>query len=192
LHPATCAGGALLLLLAVQCCGPEAGTSTLPFEDVRGRPHEPLETRGHRATVLFFVLPDCPIASFYAPEMGRIVREYSPRGVAFYVVYADPQIDAGTARIHAEDHGYPCPALLDRDLRLARHTGATQTPEAVVLTPSGGLAYRGRIDDLYVDFGKKRFEPSRRDLRDALDAVLAGRPVRDRFTEVVGCFIPEK
>ena len=41
------------------------------------------------------------------------------------------------------------------------------------------------------DFGKRRVEPTRRDLRLALDAILAGKPVSARLTKAVGCYIPE-
>jgi hypothetical protein len=60
-----------------------------------------------------------------------------------------------------------------------------------VLSPSGDVLYRGRIDDRVADFGKRRVEPTRRDLRLALDAILAGKPVQARLTKAVGCYIPE-
>jgi hypothetical protein len=50
------------------------------------------------------------------------------------------------------------------------------TPEVAVVGPGGALLYRGRIDDLWSDYGKRRQEPTTRDLRAALDAALAGRP----------------
>ena len=53
------------------------------------------------------------------------------------------------------------------------------------------LLYRGRIDDRVADFGKRRVEPTRRDLRLALDDILAGKPVQTRLTKAVGCYIPE-
>ena len=53
----------------------------------------------------------------------------------------------------------------------------------------GRLVYRGRIDNLYADFGKKRFKPTKRDLRDTLDALLAGKRLAKRTTEAVGCYI---
>src|SRR5207244_1630362 len=46
--------------------------------------------------------------------------------------------------------------------------------------------YRGRIDDRYVDLGKRRIEPNRRDLREALTAVLAGQPVKEARTKAIG------
>lgn len=63
------------------------------------------------------------------------------------------------------------------------------TPETVVIDRSGAVRYRGRIDNFYVAFGRSRQVVTVHDLRDALDAVLAGKPVAAPDTEPVGCFI---
>jgi thiol-disulfide isomerase/thioredoxin len=141
------------------------------------------------AVVLLFVGHDCPISNGYAPEVGRVCKEYTPKRVAFCVVYADADLTRDAARKHAEEYGYTCPAVLDPEMKLARMVGATVKPEAAVLSPAGELVYRGRIDDLYPAVGKKRPRPTTRDLRDALDAVLAGKPVPVARTKAVGCDI---
>jgi hypothetical protein len=81
--------------------------------------------------------------------------------------------------------------LIDAKHRLVKATGATVTPEAALLTPDGKLAYRGRIDDTYTDLGKRRVTPNRRDLRETLAALLAGRAVKEARTEALGYPIPE-
>ncbi|MEC7776571.1 MAG: hypothetical protein VYC32_10785, partial [Planctomycetota bacterium] len=63
-------------------------------------------------------------------------------------------------------------------------------PEAFVIGKPG-ILYRGRIDDLYADLGQKRRQARNRDLRDALDAVLSGKAVKNPTTRAVGCYIPE-
>ena len=62
-------------------------------------------------------------------------------------------------------------------------------PEVAVLSPKGDLLYRGRIDDLYADFGKRRTRPTSRELKDALETVLAGKPITVTRTEAIGCDI---
>ena len=64
------------------------------------------------------------------------------------------------------------------------------TPEAVVITPDGEIAYRGRIDNWFGDIGRKRPAPTRHELKDAVTAVLAGQPVPVPRTEAVGCLLP--
>lgn len=81
--------------------------------------------------------------------------------------------------------------LVDAEHKLVSAAGITRTPEVAVFTPDGKLAYRGRIDDRYAGFGKKRPEPTQRDLRDALTAIIAGKKVPTPRTEAVGCSVPD-
>jgi thiol-disulfide isomerase/thioredoxin len=161
------------------------------FVDLQGVTHYPLDPRGAKATVLFFLTTDCPIANYYTPEISAIVKDHAGKGVRFYVVHVDPELTPAEARKHAKTYGLTCPILIDAKHGLVKATGATVTPEAALLTPDGKLAYRGRIDDTYADLGKRRVAPNRRDLREALAAVLAGRAVKEARTEALGCPIPE-
>ena len=81
--------------------------------------------------------------------------------------------------------------MLDPTHLLARKAGATVTPEAAVFLPDGREIYRGRINDLYVDYGKARFTPTSNDLRDVLELIAHDRPVEMRTTVAVGCHIPD-
>jgi hypothetical protein len=163
-----------------------------PFEltDSRGVVRRPLAEHAAdaKAVAFIFIAVDCPISNGYAPEINRIIADYTQRGVAFYLVYADPTVTAAAVTKHASDFGYTCPALLDPQHVLVRKVGATVTPEAAVFSPGGGTPlYRGRIDDLYLELGKKRFAPTTHDLRDALDAIMQGRPVTTPVTRAIGC-----
>ena len=179
----------LLLLLGAGPPGAGAaeGAGGLRLRDAAGRLVEPLAKRGQRATLLFFLTTECPIGNAYAPEIGRIVREYEGRGVTCYGVYA--QESAEEIARHVRDYRLPLVGLLDPGLQLALRTGARVTPEACVLSPGGEVWYRGRIDDRAVKFGKVRVEPRVRDLREALEAVLGGRPVAQKITAAIGCYL---
>ena len=83
-------------------------------------------------------------------------------------------------------------AAIDDRARVALEVNATVTPQAVVIDASGTVRYRGRIDNRYVDVGKLRRVVTERDLKDALDAVIAGRPVAPAETTPVGCFIANR
>jgi hypothetical protein len=140
-----------------------------------------------RASVLFFITTDCPIANSFAPEIRRIAAEYGPRGVEFSLVYTDLRQPADAARRHASEYGYESPVRRDAGRVLSRQHGITVTPEAVVLGGDGARVYRGRIDDRYLAPGQYRLQPTTRELRDAIDAVLAGRPVPVAETKAAGC-----
>ena len=162
------------------------------LEDTEGRVHTPAEWSARRAVVLFFLTTDCPLCNTYVPELNRIAQAYSPRGVAFYAVQGDATIPAADVRRHAREYAYTFPYLFDQDESLATYTGATTTPEAAVLSPSGQLLYLGRVDNLLEDFGKQRVQVTEHDLRDALDAVLQGKPVAHARTKPLGCAITRR
>jgi peroxiredoxin len=157
--------------------------------DLDGERVDVLARSGTAAVVLVFVSTDCPISNRYAPELERLYQEYSPRGTAFFVVYPDPALDGGAARRHAADYGLSFPALLDREHRMVAHAGVEVTPEAAVLGADGGVLYRGRIDDRWVDFGTRRPRATRHDLRDAIDAILDGQPPPEAGGRAIGCYI---
>jgi hypothetical protein len=170
---------------------PAAGATATSVRDLAGRALDPLAARDARAVVLLFADPQCPISNAFAPEVARLHAEFAPRGVAFWLVYADRSRTPDEVRAHVESFAYPMPALLDPAHELMRRTGARVTPEACVLAPDGVLAYRGRIDDRFVDFGKLRAAPTSRDLRAALEAVLAGELPPEPWPAAIGCAIPE-
>ena len=159
--------------------------------DVDGHERQPLEPSGP-ASVLFFVTNDCPVANSYAPEIQRICGDYAGKGVSCTLVYSDLTLDAPAIRKHHSDFGYPAtlPAVKDTGHKLAAATGATITPESVIVGKGGKVLYRGRIDKFYAALGKPRRQATEHDLRQALDEVLAGKPVTHPQTQAVGCYIP--
>jgi len=99
-------------------------------------------------------------------------------------------VDSHLVRQHVGEHGYQnIPAAIDADASVAVRVQASVTPETVVIDRAGAVRYRGRIDNFYVAFGRSRQVVTVHDLRDALDAVLAGKPVPAPVTEPIGCFI---
>lgn len=175
---------------AVVCASALAAPLTFSLPDAAGKTHTSAEIRQHRATVLVFVATECPNSNTYAPVLARLYREFSDRGVQFFGVYSDADDNAAVVRRHDAEYQIPYPALLDPNHALASETGARSTPEAVILSPAGEVLYRGRVDDRFVDIGKTRFSPSTEDLRNALDQVIAGQPVKNPVTKVLGCAIP--
>jgi thiol-disulfide isomerase/thioredoxin len=143
-----------------------------------------------KPTVLIFIRTDCPISNRYAPELQRLYREYSSR-IAFYLVYADPSESAKDIQKHMSDYGYKFDALRDPGHDLVKLAKARVTPEAALFSARGDLLYHGRIDDLYVDLGKSKREATTHDLQDAIDAVLAGKPVAVPETRAAGCFLSD-
>jgi hypothetical protein len=166
-------------------------TPTPEFTDTADRIQTPLSQPDRKATVLVFIIPDCPISNSYAPEIRRICGDYEKKKVAFFLVHPDPDVTAAQAKTHAKEYGYTCPVLRDPSHVLVKKTGVTTAPEVAILTADGKVAYRGRIDDWYVGYGRRRAEPTQRDLRNALDAVLRGDAVANPTTKAIGCSLPD-
>jgi hypothetical protein len=142
-----------------------------------------------KATLFFFVTSDCPISNFYAQEIQQLCAEYGPKGISCTLVYEDVGIDQVKVRQHLSEYGYrSVSTTIDRDRSTARRVGATITPQAVLVV-EGQVRYRGRIDNRYEAFGKPRRVVTAHDLREALDAVLAGKPVQPPETPALGCTI---
>jgi peroxiredoxin len=181
--------GMTILLIMALVFGTPAAPIQFALRDVDGVEHRQSEWVGKRAIVIFFKTIDCPLSNGYVPEMNRLRQEYSSRGVGFYAVEADTTLNLSQVRQHAKDFGFTFPVLIDKQQVLARSVHATTTPQAAVLSNTGKLLYLGRIDNQVEDFGQRRTVVTERDLKDALDAVLSGRPVPHPTTKAIGCAI---
>ncbi len=182
----------MLLALASSATGDGA---SLQVRGIDGKVLTPFRPAG-AAAVLFFVATDCPISNSYAPEIQRVCREYAGRGVSCALIYEDVDVGGAPAgldaqvRKHLQDYRYgKMPAAIDRARAVSRDARATITPQAVVVDRAGAIRYRGRIDNFYAALGRPRQQVTEHDLRDALDALLAGRPVPRPETEALGCHI---
>jgi thiol-disulfide isomerase/thioredoxin len=165
--------------------------------DIDGRPLNAFAPAG-AASVIFFIATDCPISNSYAPEIQRICKDYAAHDVSCALMYEDVDLDLSPSashldaavRRHLQEYRYSAiPAAIDRSRTMAKRAKASVTPQAVVIDRLGKVRYRGRIDNFYAALGQTRREVTARDLRDAVDAVLSGRPVQHAETEAVGCFI---
>jgi hypothetical protein len=161
----------------------------LSLVDATGVARRPLAAPDGALAVVFLVSYDCPISNRYGPEIGRICAAYGSRGVSCRLVYVDTSLGDTDALTHAREHGHgDYPVFVDREHTLVRTLDAQIAPEVIVLS-RGVSAYRGRIDDQAVAWGVSRRQVRTHDLRDTLDALLAGRTPLVARTQPVGCFI---
>lgn len=184
----------LLFLLSLCLAGPaaasEPGSSWWNRLEARDLSGAPLPANG-KWIVLVFLSPECPLANADVPVLNRLAADFAPSGVAFVGVYADPTLGLATLKRHAAEFRLAFPVVDDRAQRLRRFTGATYTPEVLVYSAAGTLAYRGRIDDRVTDFGPARPAATHEDLRDVLAALTAGRAAPFAERPGFGCAIPE-
>src|SRR5581483_610227 len=168
---------------------PKAPLELPRLTDVEGRQYD---VAAQKAAVLIFVSTDCPIANRYLPEISNIYTVYKSKKVALFTVYVDADANVEQIRKHQKEYRVACPAILDSKHALVHKIGATVTPQAAVIDSQRRLVYRGRIDDGWSRHGSQNDGEYRRDLRAALDELLAGKPITIRTTPAIGCFISDK
>ncbi len=144
--------------------------------------------RGKSATVVLFLSFDCPVSTSYLTTLNELAKTHTEKGVA--VVFVCPT-DEPRETVAKASSGFKLtvPVLLDPKKEFAAGLKAGVTPEVFVLDADGMVRYRGRIDDSYSSRLKRNQQVTSHDLQDALDAVLAGKPVRNPVTTAVGCAI---
>jgi hypothetical protein len=177
------------LLVAAGCQTQRTNPVDRLFVNVNGDSSNPLRCGAGSIAALIFITTDCPIANGYAPQIQELIASYRGRPVTFHLVHVDPDLTRARARRHAKEYGYRCSVLLDPEHWLVARSGVGLTPEAAVFSSDGRLQYRGRINNWYGDIGRKRFRVSKHDLRNAIDDLLAGKPVAVPRTDAVGCEI---
>lgn len=142
---------------------------------------------------VIFSCNHCPYARAWEDRLIQIQREYARSGVQFLLInsndpakYPDDSFESMQRR--AKDKGYPFPYLFDETQEVARSYGATRTPEIFLFDAQRVLRYHGAPDDNYEDSRAV----TRPYLREAIDAVLAGRRLDTPETKPVGCTIKWK
>jgi len=155
---------------------------TLP--DVDGRDHSLKSIKGKNGTVLIFISVQCPVSNAYNERMEKLAADYKSKGIAVVGVNANSTEDAGAVKAHAAEKGLTFTILKDPGNKLADKLGATRTPEAYFLDSNNKLLYHGRIDNSQ---NPAAIESS--DLRTALDAALAGKPIEKTEAKAFGCTI---
>lgn len=146
--------------------------------------YQPADLGRAKATVFLFTSSQCPVANAYTQRIIALGRDYETKSVRFFLVHESGE-NAATLLRYVRERGFPMPSVRDDGaLRLADQLDASTTPEAVVLDNQARVRYRGRIDN-----SRDPDKVFRRDVRDALDAVLAGRPVARPRMLAFGCTI---
>lgn len=180
----------LLVLALVATLG--AAAPSVKVRNLAGQLVDPLQpSPPAKAIVLLFISTECPYSNRSAPEMQRVVTEFEPQGVRFWLVYPNPTDTPELIRAHLKAFRYPDIALRDPGHVLVKIAQPTVTPEATVFDKNGTLVYRGRIDDRFVALGRERPAPTKHDLEDVLTTTLGGKAVAPHTTQAFGCFIAD-
>jgi peroxiredoxin len=147
-----------------------------------------LET--YSTIVVVFMCNHCPYVKAYIDRLIAMQNLYQSKGVTLIGVNANdkekyPEDSFEKMKTYAEAWGLNFPYLRDRTQDVAQAFGAICTPEPFVLDRQGLLRYRGQIDDNYRDPNAV----TRKDLNEAIELVLGGKPYTKPMEPAIGCSV---
>ena len=187
----------LVALFAMAIATPRANTADLPappaigaiiddftLPDADGKDHTLTSLEGKNGTVLIFVATKCPVSNAYNERMEKLAQDYKAKGINVVGINSNVAELAAEVKTHAATNKLSFPILKDMGNKIADRLGATVTPEAFFLDAGNKLMYRGRIDN-----ARDTSQVNANDLRDALDAALAGKPIAKTTATAFGCTI---
>ncbi len=173
------------------------GTAAPEFsltDTVSGEVKSLQELRSDVATVVMFICNHCPFVKHIRAQLATLGKEYQAKGVAIIAINSNdaqtyPDDSPENMKIEAATQGYTFPYLYDETQDVARAYSAECTPDFFVFDADLACVYRGQLDDSRPGNG---IEVTGRDLRSAIDSIIAGRPVDPEQKPSIGCNIKWK
>src|SRR5213592_186926 len=165
---------------------PAIGTIIDDFKlpDADGAEHSLKSLTGKHGAVIIFVATKCPVSNAYNDRMEKLAQDYKARGINVIGINSNNTEPAAEVKSHAREKHLTFAILKDEGNKIADRLGATRTPEAYVINAGGKLVYHGRIDN-----SQNPANITSTDLREALDEMLAGKPIQKTTSVAFGCSI---
>ncbi len=160
---------------------PDTDGKTVSLSDFKGKP----------ALVVAFICNHCPYVKHIRDELANFGKEMDEKGVGMVAISSNsiethPQDGPDKMKEEKEDAGYTFPYLYDESQEVAKAYAAACTPDFYLFDKDQKLVYRGQFDDSRPDSGVPITGES---LRQAVDAVLQGKPVPEEQKPSMGCNI---
>jgi peroxiredoxin len=165
---------------------PAIGSTIADFSlpDGNGKEHTLASLAGKNGSVLIFMAVQCPVSNAYNERMEKLAQDYQAKGINVIGINSNVAESADAVKAHAVEKHLTFTILKDAGNKVADRLGASVTPEAYFLDAANKLLYRGRIDN-----SKNADGVTASELRDAIDATLAGKPITKTTANAFGCTI---
>jgi len=166
--------------------GPAIGSTIKNFKlpDTNGKEQSLASLKGKNGTVFIFISAQCPVVKAYNERMEKLAQDYTARGINVVGINSNSTETVDDMKAHAANYKLSFMMLQDKGNKIADMLGAQVTPEAFLLDASNKLVYHGRIDN---SRSGTNIESS--DLRDAMESMLAGKPIAKTQADAFGCSI---
>jgi peroxiredoxin len=137
-----------------------------------------------KARVLIFWSVQCPVVQAYSDRVVSLSNEYREKGVEIIPIYPNTTESTEEVKEHIASRNYDLKIMMDEDHKITNMFGATKTPEVYLIDENNVLVYKGRVDD-----SQNESKISSRDLKNALDELIAGNEITVKETKAFGCSI---
>lgn len=178
------------------------GTACPPFtlpDVVSGRTVSPSDFRSHDALLVMFICNHCPFVKHIRAQLAALARDYAKSSLGIVAINSNdvekyPDDAPPKMVLEARDAGYVFPYCFDETQAVAKAFAAACTPDFYLFDKARKLFYRGQLDDSrpVTRTGGNNLPVTGKDLRAAIDAVLAGRPAPQAQRPSIGCNIKWK
>jgi peroxiredoxin len=172
------------------------GTTAPDFKlpDTNGKSVSLADLKDSPALLVIFMCNHCPYVKHISAGLAQLARDYQPKRVAIVGINSNdvanyPEDSPAQMKAEVKSAGYIFPYLYDETQAVAKAYRAACTPDIYLFDKNRKLVYRGQFDDSRPGNG---IPVTGKDLRAALDAVLAGKPVPPNQKASIGCNIKWK
>jgi len=187
-----------MVLASVLALGAFAGADELPIGatgpafalmGTDGKTYSLADYKDKKGVAVIFTCNACPYAKAFEDRINKLAKEYQAKGIAFVAINPNdpgrvPEDSYDNMVKRAKEKGFVFPYVYDSTSEVAAAYGAKVTPHVFLLDANSKLVYRGRVED---ETDAKKVKS--RDLKEALNALLAGKPVKMAETKAFGCSI---
>ncbi|OGV15215.1 MAG: hypothetical protein A3J84_07860 [Ignavibacteria bacterium RIFOXYA2_FULL_37_17] len=173
-----------IVMLQTSIAGDAKKAENFKLKDYNGKEYQLSDFKNSKATVILFVATQCPVSNAYNPRMAQLYNDYKDKGVTFLGINSNKQESVDEIKEHAKSNKLDFIILKDLNNVVANKFDASFTPEIYVLNGNSEILYHGRIDD-----NRRESDVKTKDLRAALDEILAGKKVSVSETKAFGCTI---
>lgn len=164
--------------------------ANLTRQDHTGSVHELAPHSRKAVRVLVFMTGECPVSKSYFPVLNDLYAKWGKNKEAVQLsgVWADITQTPQQVAEYAQEYEIAFPILLDRDASVGKALQPTNIPEVYVLDHEGNVAYRGRIDDRFLQLGRSKPEPTEKTLELAVTSLVSGLEIAVPYQEPIGCY----
>ncbi len=154
-----------------------------------GKTYSLADYEDKKGVAVIFTCNACPYAKAFEDRINKLAKEYQAKGIAFVAINPNdpgrvPEDSYDQMVKRAKEKGFVFPYVYDSTSEVAAAYGAKVTPHVFLLDANSKLVYRGRVED-----ETEAKKSKSRDLKNALNALLAGKKITVAETKAFGCSI---